>query len=78
MASNGAVARVVWVRVYYKGKEEEILDAIKITTIAGDVHDLKIEVFPAMNVLQIAEVKVYAPGTDISATVRKVVFGLEN
>jgi hypothetical protein len=66
MANNAAVPRTsVWVQLYYEGQEEAIGEAIKITPIPDDVHDLKLAVFSSMNPAQIAEVKVYASGTTV-------------
>jgi hypothetical protein len=66
MAYNGAVPHAgVWVKLYYKGQEEAIGDAIEIKPIPENVNDLNIAVFPDRSPVQIAAVKVYAPCTDI-------------
>jgi hypothetical protein len=52
MAYNGAAPvppAGVWVKIYYKGQEEVIGDAIEIKAIRENVNDLKIAAFPVNN-----------------------------
>jgi hypothetical protein len=72
--SDAAPPSSVWVHLYYKGKDQPVGVAIKITPIPEDMHDLKTAVLATIPSKLAADVDimdliVYAAGTSVPITV---------